>query len=397
MKKYLKKILLFIYRYMAHAFPVIPQKAMFMSNMGRNYSGNVRAIYEKMKDDPRFARIKKVWAFNGDFFANVKKYGKGMLPKGCRIVRYGGIRYYFHMATSGLWVFDTRQEPYLIKRKGNIYFQTWHGTPLKKLGLDIDRMKMAGEDRSVSDYRISFLEESAKWDYLLVQNDFSEEVLPKCFGYRNEVIKAGYPRNDRLAEAPAGNTGKRKKVLLYAPTWRDNEYLGGGFYKCPSRPDFNKLEKELGRDYVIIVKLHYLVKLKKGDIPEECIKSGFIRVCGNERDISELYLKADGLITDYSSVFFDYSVLERPIFFFCYDLEEYRDELRGFYLDFEKVAPGPISTDEDELVSNIRQIFGGENTEWKNKVIEFKKWFNEYDDGHASERVLDVLASRCAL
>ena len=148
---------------------------------------------------------------------------------------------------------------------------------------------------------------------------------------------------------------------------------------------------------MIIIKLHYLVKLKKGDIPEECIKSGFIRVCGNERDISELYLKADGLITDYSSVFFDYSVLERPIFFFCYDLEEYRDELRGFYLDFEKVAPGPISTDEDELVSNIRQIFGGENTEWKNKVIEFKKWFNEYDDGHASERVLDVLASRCAL
>ena len=410
MKKYIKQFLIFLYRYMVRVFPLEPQKVMFMSNMGRNYSGNVRAIFEKMKEDARFSKHKKIWAFNGDFFANVKKYGKTMLPKGCKIVRYGGIRYYYHMATSGIWIFDTRQEPYLIKRKGNIYFQTWHGTPLKKLGLDIEEMKMAGEDRTVRDYRISFLEESAKWDYLLVQNDFSETVLPKCFGFRNKIVKAGYPRNDVLAGQTHINSGKRKKVLLYAPTWRDNEYLGGGFYKCPSRPDFKKLEKELGRDFVIIVKLHYLVKLKKGDIPEECIKSGFVRVLGNEKDIMELYLKADGLITDYSSVFFDYSILERPMFFFCYDLEEYRDELRGFYLDFEKVAPGPISTSEDELVRDIRQVFDGftpdkngsmtdKNHEngyeegWLRRLREFKKWFNEYDDGHASERVLDVISS----
>lgn len=442
MKKQIKKILIFIYRYMAHAFPLCPSKVMFMSNMGRNYSGNVRAIFEKMKEDDRFSKYKKVWAFNGDFFANVKKYGKGMLPKGCKIVRYGGIRYYFHMATAGMWIFDTRQEPYLIKRKGNTYFQTWHGTPLKKLGLDIEKINMTGEDRSTREYRMAFLQESAKWDYLLVQNDFSEEVLPKCFGFRKKVVKAGYPRNDRLADAlrryntcckrkKAENDGisgrseeklkristdiaqnkKGKKILLYAPTWRDNEYIGGGFYKCPEKPDFKKLEKELGKDFMIIVKLHYLVKLKKGDIPEECIKSGFVKICGNEKDIADLYLKADGLITDYSSVFFDYSVLERPIFFYCYDLEEYRDELRGFYLDFEKVAPGPISGNEDELVSDIRAAFGFknkepasdvqknaldnknfENTEWHKKVVEFKKWFNEYDDGHAAERVLDILA-----
>ena len=88
-----------------------------MSNMGRNYSGNVRAIFEKMKEDDRFSKYKKIWAFNGDFFASVKKYGKSMLPQGCKIVRYGGIRYYFHMATAGLWIFDTRQEPYLINAR----------------------------------------------------------------------------------------------------------------------------------------------------------------------------------------------------------------------------------------------------------------------------------------
>lgn len=403
-KLYLKMCLLFLYRGMAHVFPLKKKKVMFMSNMGRNFSGNPRAVFEKMLGDARFVKYKKIWAFNGDFFKGVKKYGKTMLPTGCKIVRYGGLRYYFHMATAGMWIFDTRQEPYVIKRKGNIYFQTWHGTPLKKLGLDIERMNMAGESRKINGYKASVLAESAKWDYLLAQNDFCEEIFPKCFGYRGPVVKLGYPRNDRLAlakqEETPGDTGKRKKVLLYAPTWRDDEYLGDGFYKCPARPDFLKLQKELSEDFQIVVKLHYLVKLRKGDIPENCIKSGFVKVCGNETDIRKLYLKADGLITDYSSVFFDYSVLERPMFFFCYDLESYRDTLRGFYLDFEKVAPGPISQTEEALIKDIKKAFApdkngsGGRKEFENRIKDFKCWFNSYDDGHAAERVLDVLAGQ---
>ena len=239
------------------------------------------------------------------------------------------------------------------------------------------------------------------------------------------MVKAGYPRNDiffkkRLPESDnihgyeaseimeskdsrikpdkklrlVEERTRKKKVLLYAPTWRDDEYLGNGFYKCPSRPDFIKLQKELEDEYIIIVKLHYLVKLKKGDIPESCIKSGFVRICGNERDIAELYLKADGLITDYSSVFFDYAVTEKPMFFFCYDLEAYRDKLRGFYLDFEKVAPGPISSDEEQLAKDIRDAFGAEREKWQGKIRDFKNWFNTYDDGKAGERVLDVIAER---
>lgn len=400
-KKTLKKLLLRLYKIMVRIFPLKKNKAMFMSNMGRNYSGNPRAVFEKMCEDPRFFKTKKIWAFNGDFFKNVKNQGKVLLPGGCRIVRYGGIRYYFHMATSGLWIFDTRQEPYLIKRKGSIYFQTWHGTPLKKLGLDIERMNMAGENRKITGYKTSVIEESAKWDYLLAQNDFCEELFPKCFGFKGKVVKAGYPRNDRLAAAKKEDdtdVGKRKKILLYAPTWRDNEYLGNGFYKFPSCLDFLKLQRELSDDFCIIVKPHYLVKIRKDDIPENCIKSGFIKICGNETDIRKLYLRADGLITDYSSVFFDYSVLERPVFFFCYDLETYRDELRGFYLDFEKIVPGPISKTEEELIKDIKDVFGNNGKDspsfkaFKKKIESFKEWFNTYDDGHASERVLDVLA-----
>lgn len=373
-----------------------------MSNMGRNCSGNPRAIFEAMQKDTRFKKIRKIWAFNGDFFRLKREYGERLLPKGCKIVRYGGLRYYFHIATSGIWVFDTRQEPYLVKRKGAFYLMTWHGTPLKKLGLDMCTLNMAGEKIDLKTYTDSFVKESAKWDCLLAQNDFSASVFPRCFGYKGKVLTSGYPRNDRLARA--GNIGegeeilkakKKKKILLYAPTWRDDEYLGNGFYKCPSRPDFLKLEKELKDKYRIIVKLHYLVKLRPGDIPQSCIDSGFVKVYGNDIDITSLYLKADALIGDYTSAVFDYSVLRRPMFFFCYDLENYRDKLRGFYLDFEKIAPGPVSRNEYELIHDIKKTFensnDGDQKDYREKLKCFIETFNKYDDGHASERVLEEI------
>ena len=405
MKAFLKKILVFIYHCMAKILPVNRKKAVFMSNMGRNYSGNPRAVYEEMLKDTRFEEVRKIWAFNGDFFNMVKKYGGKLLPKGCKTVRYGGLRYYFHMATSGIWVFDTRQEPYLVKRKKALYLMTWHGTPLKKLGLDMLSLNMSGEKRDLKAYTDSFTEESGKWDCLIAQNDFSASVFPVCFGYKGKVFTTGYPRNDRLvregfrAEDTAPEAGKpHKKVLLYAPTWRDDEYLSGGFYKCPSRPDFVKLEKALGDKYRIMLKLHYLVKLKKGDIPQSCIDSGFVKVYGNETDITSLYLKADALIGDYTSAMFDYSVLDRPMFFFCYDLEKYRDSLRGFYMDIEEIAPGPISKNEEELIGDIREEFegsedsnGSKRADYREKLKKFRETYNKYDDGHASERVLDVI------
>jgi len=405
MKAFLKKILVFIYHCMAKILPLSRKKAIFMSNMGRNYSGNPRAVYEEMLRDIRFEKLKKVWAFNGDFFGMVNRYGKTLLPKGCKIVRYGGLRYYFHMATAGIWVFDTRQEPYLVKRKYALYLMTWHGTPLKKLGLDMLSLNMSGEKRDLKAYTDSFTEESGKWDYLIAQNDFSASVFPGCFGYKGRVLTTGYPRNDRLVregltvrEKAQEDTEVRKKVLLYAPTWRDDEYLSGGFYKCPSRPDFVKLEKALGDKYRIMLKLHYLVKLKKRDIPQSCIDSGFVKVYGNEIDISSLYLKADALIGDYTSAIFDYSVLDRPMFFFCYDLEKYRDSLRGFYMNLEEIAPGPISGNEEELIADIKETFEGAGdgnvsgrTDDREKLKKFRETYNKYDDGHASQRVLDVI------
>lgn len=177
---------------------------------------------------------------------------------------------------------------------------------------------------------------------------------------------------------------ENKKIILYAPTWRDNDYYGKGNYKFQLKLDFDKLQEELSRDYVIIVKYHYLVSSEI----DWSVYKGFVYDFGRADDIAELYLVSDMLITDYSSVMFDYSLLMRPMFFYCYDLEEYRDELRGFYFDFEAEAPGPISQTTEELIEDIKNYKAEEYTM---KYQAYHEKFNAVDDGHASERIVGLI------
>lgn len=422
-KKILKKAVVALYKLESKVLPIRKDVVLFMSNMGKNYSGNPKAIYEALEELDTEKKLKPVWAFTSLY---LKESGTVELTGSAETVRYGSFRYYRILATAGKWVFDTRQEPYLVKRKGCTYIQTWHGTPLKKLGLDIEEMNMAGEDRTstgrktaennstagvsaenksieraaIEKYHNSFREESAKWDYLVAQNDFSAETFKRCFDYGGRMLLTGYPRNDVLKRASisgkikCGNpcTEDGKKILLYAPTWRDDSYLENGWYGYDSPLDFEYLEKKIGDRCRIIVKLHYLVHLKKGDIPENCINSGFVTVCGNDEDIAEIYLKADALITDYSSVMFDYAILGRPMFFFAYDLEKYRDRLRGFYFDFEQEAPGPISETTEQLIGDLSDCFeNGNSSASAEKYEAFRKKYNMYEDGHASEKIAKLL------
>ena len=137
-----------------------------------------------------------------------------------------------------------------------------------------------------------------------------------------------------------------------------------------------------------MVKLHYLVKCDKDAFPASCIDSGFLRVADSSEDIAGLFAEADALITDYSSVMFDYALLDRPMFFYTYDLERYRDDLRGWYFDFEKEAPGPLSRDTESLINDIKDLSEGgpESLKWQEKRRAFKERFAGFEDGHASER-----------
>ena len=406
-KRFVKALIVAVYRCLTHLIPVKKGLVVFDSFMGKSYSGSVRAVYEWMRDNKPDKPYVPVWVFTREAL----RKGLPGMPD-CRIVTYGTISYYILMSRARVWVFDTRHEGYLVRKKSQRYIQTWHGTPLKKLGADIETFSMKAETgsdavaredagKALAKYKSKVAAESAKWNVLLSASPFTTEVFRRCFSYDGEVLECGYPRNDvlfagkeRASGSPAGDTPK--KTLLYAPTWRDDVHSGEGWwYGYTPSLDIEALEKALGNEWKLVVKLHYLVKCDKDAFPASCIESGFLRVADSSEDIAGLFAEADALITDYSSVMFDYALLDRPMFFYTYDLEHYRDELRGWYFDFEKEAPGPLSKDTEGLIKDIKALVGEgpESVRWQEKRRAFRERYAGFEDGHASERTAEKLES----
>jgi len=176
-----------------------------------------------------------------------------------------------------------------------------------------------------------------------------------------------------------------KKIVLYAPTWRDNDYYDIGRYKFKIQLDMDKLQKQLGDEYIILFRFHYLVAENLDLSPFK----GFAYDFSRYEDIRNLYLMADLLITDYSSVFFDFAILKKPILFYVYDIETYRDQLRGFYFDFEEKAPGPLVKTTDEVIDAIRTLSSSSLPSVSTSTYEeFQRQFTSLEDGHATERVV---------
>lgn len=209
-------------------------------------------------------------------------------------------------------------------------------------------------------YKKTFYIQSRSWDYLVAANKFSEEVFKRAFVYDKPMLKYGYPRNDILhadnRDSIAASIKKKvgipkdKKVILYAPTWRDDEYYESGKYKFDLKLDLRMMQKKLSDEYVVILRTHYFI----ADNLDVTGLEGFVYNLSKYDDIAELYLISDILITDYSSVFFDYANLKRPMLFFTYDLDKYRDVLRGFYIDMEKELPGPLLFTTEEIIVLLR-------------------------------------------
>ncbi len=354
LKQILKKAMLWFYAVMARLLPVDSHKIVFQSSLGRNATGSPRAIYEKIVELGLDQKYKCYYILD-----EPEKY-KGKLPGRVKLLKNARFWYYITMVCAGVWVSDTRFQNYIIKRKGVKYLQTWHGTPLKKLALDLEALYMAGEE-TLEDYKREFVRNAETWDFLISQNSFSTKVFRQAFGYSKKMLEIGYPRNDilflplskEMAEKEKQKLGlpAKKRVMLYAPTWRDNAFYNKADYRFDSPMDFEAMRRAFGEEYILVVKYHYMVREKK----DWGTFAGFVYPVGDEADIAALYRISELLITDYSSVMFDYSILHRPIFFYAYDLEAYRDNLRGFYFDMEQEVPGPIVTTTEELVQAITE------------------------------------------
>lgn len=380
----LKQLVIAFYKILTKVLLINHKIILFESNVGRNYTGNPKAIYEEMV---RLGLDSKYRCYFILEDIDTK------IPGAAKKIKRNRFRYFYYFAIAGIWISDTRFPKYIIKRPDIIYIQTWHGTPLKKLALDLDAVYMSGET-SLEDYKRNFYNNVQTWDYLISQNNYSTEIFKKAFGFEKEILEIGYPRNDILFRKnnkediikikDSLGLPQDKRIILYAPTWRDNEYHGNGRYRFNTGLDFPLLMKELKEDTVLVVKYHYLIK----DAIDWSNYKGFVYDFDKDYDISLLYLASDMLITDYSSVMFDYSILKRPMMFYCYDLCEYKDTLRGFYFDFMNEAPGPVVETTKALIDSIKEY---DYDIYKEKYEAFISKYNHADDGNASAKVIDKL------
>ena len=381
------------YQRLAKKTPTDPKLIYFNTFKGGAYSDSPKAIYEELLKDPRFDDYRFVWTFEEpESYRFLEKNPRTTVVQRTEKEEIDAIN------RAGWWITNYRMFDFYVPKKDQVYVQCWHGTPLKRLGYDIT----AGDNAMNSAEEIweKYERDTKRFKYLIsptrwVSEKFTTAWNLKAFGKEDAIIEEGYPRNDRLINAGPEEVRALKeqlgldsiedrKIILYAPTWRDNQYTNGVGYTYKTEVDFDKLQRELGEDYVILFRAHYLVAnefdFRKYD--------GFIYDVSGHDDINDLYLVADLLVTDYSSVFFDYANLRRPIIYYMYDMDYYRDGLRGFYLSLDEL-PGPIVKEEDGLIASIRDL--SENFQVDEKYRAFNDKFNYLDDGNATRRVIEKI------
>jgi CDP-glycerol glycerophosphotransferase len=353
----------------------------YNSFTGRQYSDSPRAVHEELVR--RGLPLEHLW---------VVADGQAALPPSAREVALWQHEWYEALATSRYIVTNQHLPNWFRRRPGQVVVQTWHGTPLKRIGFDIEDLQFAD-----TKYFEKLEEEAKNWSHLVSPNRFSTPILRRAFRYEGEMLEIGYPRNDILfatderREAIVKEVRRRlglpegKKVVLYAPTWRDDEFYSGGKYKISMMLDLDAARERLGDDHVLLVRRH-------PNVVDDILGAGngFVFDVSTYPDMADLLAITDVLITDYSSVMFDFASTGRPMLFFTYDLAHYRDKLRGFYFDFEAEAPGPLLGTSDEVIDAVADVdtVAGH---YAARYQAFARRSSDLDDGHASERLVDAM------
>ncbi|MEY4320949.1 MAG: hypothetical protein RLZZ471_890 [Actinomycetota bacterium] len=346
---------------------------LFESFQGKVIGDNPLDIFNEVKE--RFPTLELIWTTGK----------RTQAPAGSRGVRFGSREWLQALATSKYLVNNTNFPWYFRKVPGQIYLQTWHGTPLKRLGRDIPNNYLT------KSYLDTMDREATYWDYLISPSPFCTEVFPSSFGYKGNIIETGYPRNDRLSKITGSQRQQIRErigisdpstfVVMYAPTWRDYNRSATGNWQSVNFMDENI---ELPDGFQMIYRGH----TNTHAVHNDSVAGRAIDVTLYP-DVTELYIAADVLITDFSSVMFDYTVTGKPIMFLAPDLERYRAE-RGFYFDFEELAPGPILNSDAEVlqalgrIDQISKLYEPRYRAWQEK-------FNSLEDGNAAKRVVEIV------
>jgi len=372
---------------------VEPRTVLFESFMGRTYSSSPRAVYEHLLTDPAFADWRFVWAFL-DPAPEEAAFPQLDDPR-TTCISYRKGEYLREAYRCGWWITNSITPDYLPPRPGQHLIQTWHGTPLKRLGADV--LTSTTNATSVhSEIALRYAREGLDATYFLSPSDFTTDKFATAFSIADaeKILPIGNPRNDVLAEGgePVRQRVREefgiaddKVVVLYAPTWRDDQHSSRLGFVHQFELDLMRLREELGERHVVLFRTHYLVG-NEVDLSEF---EGFLIDVSTYAEINDLYLASDVLVTDYSSALFDYAVLDRPMVYFMYDLESYRDEVRGLYIDPAEL-PGPVVTTEAELTHALLTLRERTPQEAAARA-DFRAEYCTWDDGHASERVARLM------
>ncbi len=374
--KYYFPTMKLFYKFLSHFATTNERQIVFESGLGKRYEDSPRMIYEKMVENNE--DFDYIWIMNNKAPLRVNP--------GTKIVKRLSPEFYKYLATSKYWVNNQNFPTYLTKPKQTRYLQTWHGTPLKKMQHDQEQIE--GRDEG---YLARVTHAKNQWSALVSPSAYATNAFRSAFQYKGPVLELGYPRNDifyteDLEERKSKIRQKLaipedKKVILYAPTFRDNEKKGKKFVR-KNKINFRIFERRLGKDHILLIREHVVVS-NKLKIPEE-FRHNIINV-SKYPNIQELMIASDMLVTDYSSVMFDYVNTGKPVYFYCYDLHEYND-MRGFYFDLEKEAPGPIVKNSSKLCRAIAK----NNQYWDNykeQYLAFQNRFTPLDGPNRSEKV----------
>ena len=344
-------------------------RLIVFSAHSRKYNDSPKVLYEYMISHPEYRDYKYIWGLEDPEHVDV--------PGPAKKVKADTPEYFKYCLKASYWITCVNIERSLhFKKKGCKYLNTWHGTPFKHVGNDAGVRK---------DYDFSNV------DLFCYASNHEKEIYKRAFTVREEaLIPTGLPRNDELyrvnddkvlALKEKLNLPLDKKIILYAPTWRDSTD-NGATYSIKPPIDTLKWKKELGDDYIVLFRTHgYTNKLLGIEFND------VIRDFSDYPAVNDLFMVSDILISDYSASMADYSILERPVLCFAYDYEQYSDE-RGLYLDYEKEMPSGILRTDDDVLRYIKTMNYADECE-KTKML-LKNRLLQYG-GHATEECLKYL------
>ena len=348
-----------IYKYLYPLFRLLPKnrkKIVYYSYWGDQVACSPKAIYDAVE---RLGKnYKNVWLLND---INTPVDGNAIK------VKKNSLKYWYHLATAKYFIQNTNMPLWYEKRRGQMELQTFHGTFMKTMGFDTPEFKFETRQHKHDEFQ----KKVNNWDYVSVPSTFMKNKAQSAFNTNVKPIKAGFPRNDKIFDAlnytekikGKLNIPQNKKVILYAPTWRESK-------SSDINMDINYMQKKLGDDFILLIRAHYMVN-NNMNIRENY---PFAINVSNYSSIEELYAISDVLITDYSSVMFDYAYLKRPMIFYAYDLEKYIHGERGVYLDYENIVPGPVVKTTKEIVKNLYEFNSLESIYFE----KYEKFYNEF-------------------